>query len=108
MKFLNSVFAIAALMLVSSVASATVWYPVNTDVDFIQIDLVDTNGGDLALFDDLDFGGTALTIGSAGGHKSMSRAEIPAEKLKERVALDDDKELSRWIIDRIEKSASKK
>ncbi|MFC1856812.1 bifunctional oligoribonuclease/PAP phosphatase NrnA [Thermodesulfobacteriota bacterium] len=46
-------------------------------------------------------------IGSAGGHKSMSRAEIPMENLKERVAVDNDKELSRWIIDRIEKSAEK-
>jgi len=67
MKILNSVFAIAAFMLVSSVASATVWHPTNIDTDFIQIGPITTNGGDLAMFDDSDFGGTALTIGSAGG-----------------------------------------
>ena len=68
MKMLNSVFAIAALMLVSSVASATVWHPTNEDTDFIQFGpIINTNGGDLALFDDSDFAGTALTIGDAGG-----------------------------------------
>ena len=69
MKILNSVFAIASLMLVSSVASATVWHPTNIDVDFIQFDIgpYTTNGGDLVMFDDSDFGGTALVIGEAGG-----------------------------------------
>ena len=70
MKFLNRLFAIASFMLASSVASATVWHPTNIDVDFIQFNaspLYTTNGGDLALFDDSDFGGTALTIGSQGG-----------------------------------------
>ena len=69
MKMLNSVFAIAALMLVSTVTSATVWHPTNVDTDFIQFDFgpYTTNGGDLAMFDDSDFGGTALTIGDAGG-----------------------------------------
>jgi hypothetical protein len=68
MKILNSVFAIAALTLVSSIASATVWNPTNEDTDFIQIGpIFDTNGAELAMFDDSDFGGTALTIGDAGG-----------------------------------------
>ena len=68
MKILNSVFAIAALTLISSVAGATVWNPTNEDTDFIQFGpIYDTNGGDLAMFDDSDFGGTALTIGDAGG-----------------------------------------
>ena len=73
MKMLiNRVFAIAAFMLASSVASATVWHPSNIDVDFIQLGQVDTNGGDLAMFDDSDFGGTALTIGSQGGQVVFS------------------------------------
>ena len=69
MKILNSVFAVATLMLISSVAGATVWHPTNVDTDFIQFDFgpYTTNGGDLAMFDDSDFGGTALTIGDAGG-----------------------------------------
>ena len=68
MKILNSVCAIAALMLVSSIASATVWHPTNEDTDFIQFGpIINTNGGDLVMFDDSDFGGTALTIGDAGG-----------------------------------------
>lgn len=73
MKILNSVFAIAALMLVSSIASATVWNPTNEDTDFIQIGpIFDTNGADLAMFDDSDFGGAALTIGDAGGEVRFS------------------------------------
>jgi hypothetical protein len=73
MKILNSVCAIAALMLVSSIASATVWHPTNEDTDFIQFGpIIDTNGGDLAMFDDSDFGGTALYIGSAGGEVRFS------------------------------------
>ena len=69
MKILNSVFAVATLMLISSVAGATVWHPTNVDTDFIQFDFgpLTTNGGDLVMFDDSDFGGAALTIGDAGG-----------------------------------------
>ena len=61
MKILNSVFAVATLMLISSVAGATVWHPTNVDSDFIQFDFgpYTTNGGDLAMFDDSDFGVTA-------------------------------------------------
>lgn len=47
-------------------------------------------------------------IGSAGGHKSMARAEIPVEALKEIVNYKDDKKLLRWIINQIEKRAGKK
>jgi len=47
-------------------------------------------------------------IGSAGGHKSAARAEIPVEALKEVVDYKDDKKLLRWIINKIEKKAGKK
>jgi nanoRNase/pAp phosphatase (c-di-AMP/oligoRNAs hydrolase) len=47
-------------------------------------------------------------IGSAGGHKSMARAEIPFEALKEVVDYRHDKKLLRWIINKIEKKAGKK
>jgi nanoRNase/pAp phosphatase (c-di-AMP/oligoRNAs hydrolase) len=47
-------------------------------------------------------------IGSAGGHKSMARAEIPVEALKEVVNYTNDKKLLRWIINKIEKKAGKK
>jgi nanoRNase/pAp phosphatase (c-di-AMP/oligoRNAs hydrolase) len=47
-------------------------------------------------------------IGSAGGHKSMARAEIPFTDLKEVVDYKDDKKLLRWIINKIEKKAGKK
>lgn len=42
-------------------------------------------------------------IGSAGGHKSMSRAEIFKKNLKDLIDYKDDKKLSRWIIHTIEK-----
>ncbi len=47
-------------------------------------------------------------IGSAGGHKSMARAEIPVEALKEVVNYTNDKKLLRWIINKIEKKTGKK
>ena len=47
-------------------------------------------------------------IGSAGGHKSMARAEIPFTHLKEVVDYKDDKKLLRWIINKIEKRAGEK
>ena len=69
--------ASAALILASTSANATVWHPTNEDTDFIQLDLgggygITTNGGDLALFDDSDFGGTALVIGQDGGNVVFS------------------------------------
>ncbi|MBW2606035.1 MAG: DHH family phosphoesterase [Deltaproteobacteria bacterium] len=47
-------------------------------------------------------------IGSAGGHKSMARVEVPIADLKEYIDYKDDKKLLRWIISRIEKKADKK
>lgn len=48
------------------------------------------------------------SIGSAGGHKSMARAEIPVADLEKHVKYKDDKILLRWIINQIEKRAGKK
>ncbi len=74
--------AATAFMLASTAASAatidpTVWAPTNEDVDFIQLDLfgLTTNGGTLAMFDEADFGGTALVIGvngETGGHVTFT------------------------------------
>jgi nanoRNase/pAp phosphatase (c-di-AMP/oligoRNAs hydrolase) len=47
-------------------------------------------------------------IGSAGGHKSMARAEISLSDLKEAVDHKDEKKCLNWIINRIEKKAGKK
>ena len=47
-------------------------------------------------------------VGSAGGHKSMARAEIPLENLKDVVDSTDNKKLLRWMIQKIEKRAGKK
>lgn len=47
-------------------------------------------------------------MGSAGGHKSMARAEIPLEALAELVDLEDHKCQHQWLIKRIEQSTSKK
>lgn len=47
-------------------------------------------------------------FGSAGGHKSAARAEIPLGALKDEVDYGNDKKLLRWIIHRVEKRAGKK
>jgi len=47
-------------------------------------------------------------IGSAGGHKSMSRAEIPIKELEPHVDAGDPKKLALWIIRRIENPGGKK
>ena len=47
-------------------------------------------------------------IGSAGGHKSMARAEIPVFAFKEHTDLKNDEMVLKWIIGRIEKKASVK
>ena len=47
-------------------------------------------------------------LGSAGGHKSLARAEIPLEALKNEVDYQNNKKLLRWIIQRVEKRAGKK
>ncbi|OQY55288.1 MAG: phosphoesterase [Desulfobacteraceae bacterium 4572_88] len=46
-------------------------------------------------------------MGSAGGHKSMARAELPLSALKTDVDYEDDKVLLRWIIARVEMKKSR-
>lgn len=46
-------------------------------------------------------------IGSAGGHKSMSRAEIPVAGLNGLVDYKDDRKLLDWIIERVERHIRK-
>lgn len=47
-------------------------------------------------------------LGSAGGHKSMARAEIPLSALKEHMDLKNDEMVLKWIIGQIEKRTGKK
>jgi len=47
-------------------------------------------------------------LGSAGGHKSMARAEIDLEALKCEVNYQNNQKLLRWIINRVEKKSRKK
>ncbi len=47
-------------------------------------------------------------IGSAGGHKSMARAEIPVSALKGHPDIKNDETVLKWIIGQIEKKAGKK
>lgn len=47
-------------------------------------------------------------VGSAGGHKSMARAEIPIKELNGHVDHKDEKKLQQWIIRHIEERAGKK
>jgi nanoRNase/pAp phosphatase (c-di-AMP/oligoRNAs hydrolase) len=42
-------------------------------------------------------------LGSAGGHKTMARAEIPIASLEREVTTDNTKKVLRWVMDRIEK-----
>lgn len=46
-------------------------------------------------------------LGSAGGHKSMARAEIQLSQIKDSVDVQDDKKLQRWIIRQIRKKGEK-
>lgn len=46
--------------------------------------------------------------GSAGGHKSIARAEITVENLKPPVDPQDEKKVLQWIIRQVEKRADKK
>jgi nanoRNase/pAp phosphatase (c-di-AMP/oligoRNAs hydrolase) len=46
--------------------------------------------------------------GSAGGHKSMARAEIEINDLKGIVARNSTKKMAQWIIDMVEKKAETK
>lgn len=45
-------------------------------------------------------------IGSGGGHKSMSRAEVPLAKLDTALKGIKDRKIARWIVQQIEKRAS--
>ncbi|MGB5157821.1 MAG: DHH family phosphoesterase [Desulfobacterales bacterium] len=47
-------------------------------------------------------------LGSAGGHKSMARAEFPVSALKGKLDLTNDEIVLKWIIARIEKNTKKK
>jgi len=47
-------------------------------------------------------------LGSAGGHKSMARAEMHLEALKDEVNYENNQTLLKWIIQRVEKRAGKK
>lgn len=47
-------------------------------------------------------------IGSAGGHKSMARAELPVSALKDHLDLTSNEMVLKWIIARIEKKTGKK
>jgi len=47
-------------------------------------------------------------LGSAGGHKSAARAEIPLETLKNEIDYQNDEKVLKWIINRVEKRAGKK
>lgn len=70
---ISQLLSITVLGLCSFAASAaTVWQPTDGETDFIQFGTVSTNGGTLALFDDSDFGGNALIIGSSGGQVTFT------------------------------------
>jgi nanoRNase/pAp phosphatase (c-di-AMP/oligoRNAs hydrolase) len=45
-------------------------------------------------------------LGSAGGHKSMARAEIPVKNLAKEIEYLNEKQLTRWLIDKFEKKPS--
>jgi hypothetical protein len=47
-------------------------------------------------------------IGSAGGHKSMARAEIIFADLEDFAAIEDEKRIQNWIIHKIESHSGKK
>lgn len=47
-------------------------------------------------------------IGSAGGHKSMARAEMPVADLKDHIDPADEKKLAQWIIHQVETKPGKK
>ena len=46
------------------------------------------------------------TLGSAGGHKTAARAEIPLSALGSDVVLDNTKKVLKWMIEQIEKKTS--
>jgi nanoRNase/pAp phosphatase (c-di-AMP/oligoRNAs hydrolase) len=48
------------------------------------------------------------SLGTAGGHKSIARAEIPLVNIKERVDVRDDKAVQRWIVQMVKQGRSGK
>lgn len=74
MKISHLASVVVLGMASAAVNAATVWAPTNVDTDFLQFNFlgISTNGGALALFDDADFGGAALVIGSAGGQVTFT------------------------------------
>jgi nanoRNase/pAp phosphatase (c-di-AMP/oligoRNAs hydrolase) len=48
------------------------------------------------------------TLGSAGGHKAMARAEIPVEALEENLDLDDHQAVLRWLMRRVQRTRQRK
>jgi nanoRNase/pAp phosphatase (c-di-AMP/oligoRNAs hydrolase) len=46
-------------------------------------------------------------LGSAGGHRTMARAEIPVAELSKTVEVRDEKKLLGWLISRFQKKAGK-
>jgi nanoRNase/pAp phosphatase (c-di-AMP/oligoRNAs hydrolase) len=48
------------------------------------------------------------SLGSAGGHRSMARAELPLEAISDILNIDNTKDVRNWIINRIEKGPDKK
>ena len=47
-------------------------------------------------------------LGSAGGHKTMARAEIPMATLKKRIDIQDEDKIALWVIRQIERASSRK
>jgi nanoRNase/pAp phosphatase (c-di-AMP/oligoRNAs hydrolase) len=47
-------------------------------------------------------------LGSAGGHKTMARAEIPIATLKKRIDTQDEEKIGLWVIRQIERASSRK
>ena len=46
-------------------------------------------------------------LGSAGGHKSAARAEIPQTEFKDIFDLKDDAAVQRWLFQKVQKRAGK-
>jgi len=47
-------------------------------------------------------------VGSAGGHKSIARAEIPVSSIKDTLDFKNDEKVLKWIISQVNKKAGKK
>ena len=72
----------------------------NTLIVIFRNDGLNKNAGRVAK---MSFGG----VGSAGGHKSLARAEIPVKEIKPLRAGDGPRALGKWVIRQVESSAGK-